>query len=320
MQKIEVERFEYTARDSILSDRDMYILKLSCIVDNDSYLFSSSLPIILEREKMEKVIRSRLEELKSRNVNERDLLEEVSKLVREISIIKKTGGTTREFSKINERYFIPGSTLKGAIRSRIEYKFKVHNGTIKSCYIVESDFLRNQAVNHIKFWGESVTTSRGRCDATRGKVCIVCDMFGSPSLASLVYIDDAYMYKGDSMRVNELNGIEAIEPGSIFTTTIICKNFDSLRLGLLLLGLELFSNSPVLVGMYKYRFNVKLGRLFKERYSFGLIKFKLDEIYSFKERSSIDVNDLIKKCKDTLDDKLNEYIDWERGVIRYGNR
>ncbi len=300
-----VDREEYTPRDTLLSDRDTYVLNLTATVDNNSYLCSSAFP--LELPDYNAVI-EKIKKLKS----EKSYLNQIESLVRELTL--KKNEKKKVFSQINGRYVIPGSSLKGAIRSRIEYKFVPRDGKIKSCYIIEGDFFVSEAVNHRKFWGDDVVNRRGSCNAERdNNVCIVCDMFGAPSLASLVSISDAYLENGGSEKLNL--GIEVIKPGSRFTTTIVCRNFDYTRLGLLFLGLELYSKSPILLGMYKYRFNPKIRKpLFNGRYAFGLLRFDLKSAYSLKQ-PNINIEDLLARSRDALKERLDQYIDWDKGVM-----
>ncbi|MEM2698886.1 MAG: RAMP superfamily CRISPR-associated protein [Ignisphaera sp.] len=310
MSQLIIERERYTDRDRLLKDRDVYILMLRGIVDNNSYLFSSAFPIDLPDYKN---FKAKINNMKSQNLNFEQISKQIESLVRELSIDNKRK-EVKMHSKINDNYVIPGSSIKGAIRSRIEYKFIPVNNKIKSCYRIEGDFFESQAVNHRRFWGDEVIRNRGSCNGENNEVCIVCDMFGAPSLASLVSISDAYLSNGGIERLPEFNNIEAIEPRSSFTTTIICRNFDYIRLGLLFLGLELYSNSPILLGMYKYRFNPKLGKLFRDKYAFGLVRFNLINVTNLNNKQ-LNARKLLDVTNRELQDKYKGYIDWNKGVI-----
>lgn len=314
MLQLTVEKEEYTPRDKLLQDRDTYVLTLTATVDNNSYLCSSAFPIEISDYSI--IIRRKIKELRSqRSINYHQLEQQIESLAREFRVKKNEG--IKVFSKINDKYVIPASSLKGAIRSRIEYKFVPREGKIKSCYRVDDDFFRSQAVNHSRFWGDDILNRRGSCNPERdnNRVCIVCDMFGAPSLASLVSISDAYLKHGESERLTDLGGIEAIKSGAEFETTIVCRNFDYIRLGLIFLGLELYSKSPILLGMYKYKFNRKIGkRQFKEKYAFGLVKFNLIKVYSIKQ-PNIDINDIISRSKMALEKEFGRDIDWNKGVM-----
>ncbi|MEM2857116.1 MAG: RAMP superfamily CRISPR-associated protein [Candidatus Nitrosocaldus sp.] len=310
MSQLTIDKEEYTSRNELLKGRDVYILTLEGVVDDNSYLFSSAFPIEIPDYK------SFREKVTALKVSKRVDIKKIESLVNEFSTIKKKG-ELRTHSKINDKYVIPGSSLKGAIRSRIEYKFIPVNNKIKSCYIVEDDFFLQQAVNHRKFWGDDVIRKRGSCNVqSDDKACIVCDMFGSQYLASLVSISDTYLLSGNSEKLSDLYNIDAIKPQSRFSTTIVCRNFDYTRLGLLFLGLELYSKSPILLGMYKYRFNPKVGKvLFRDKYAFGLVRFNLTDVTSLINNNKLDVKELIEQTKNVLRDKFKEYIDWKKGVI-----
>lgn len=308
-RRVEVRRERYTDRIRALEDRDSYLLKLSAIVPENSYLISGAMP--LELPNIENIMQE-VKHIKTKDIN----LEEIESIAKQISLIKRNRQRIT-IPHINNRYFIPGSTIKGAVRSRVEYKLMPKNNECYSCYRIEEDFDPRYAINHIRFWGEKVTIPRGMCNAIKyDNVCIVCDMFGAPGLSSLVNFSDAIMLEGDIERLNELN-IDAIKPNSRFTLEISCFNIDYIRLGLLFLGLELFSNSPIILGMYKYRFNPNLGKLFRDKYAIGLLRFKLEEVIDSNSNEH-NANDFINRAKEELEKSIiNDYIEWESGVVRY---
>lgn len=312
--QVQIVREKYTPRDSLSKDRKDYLLKLDASVPENSYLISAGMPLTLHsREDIMREIRS-LELDKVANVNE--LIRDVESKVKRLSI---KGRDINAFPKINGRYFIPGSTIKGAVRSRVEYKLMPKDGKSLSCYIVEEDFNPRFVKNHIQFWGEEVIIGRGRCNFMRDEdVCLVCDMFGSPSLSSLIEFSDAYMIEGDVEVLKDLNSMEAARPNTKFELEIACHNFDYSRLGLLFLGLELYSKSPIIIGMFKYRFNPKLtNNLFRGRYAIGLLRFELKDVRD-SSGSALDIDNILKDAKEALESsRWKEYISWDRGVISY---
>jgi RAMP superfamily. len=315
--QVQIDRIEYTPRDRLLPNRNIYILTLECIVPDDSYLITASMPSELPNISDE--IKSIVKELDKKSWNNSD--EFYYQLLREVGRIEniKKNKERNFFPRINDQYIIPGSTLKGAVRSRIEYKLSPKNNKSLSCYIVEDNFYPQYAVNHIKFWGNDVVISRPKCNITdySNKVCWVCNIFGSPSLSSLVSFSDAYLVDGGIVKLNDL-GYEAAKPGSKFNLKITCFNFDKIMLGLLFLGLELYSKSPIIIGILKYKYNKKLGSLYKGKYSFGLLRFELKEIevIDHRCRRNENVNEIVNECKRELENSnLNQYIDWNRGVI-----
>jgi len=311
---VQIDRIDYTPRDRLLPDRNIYILTLDCIVPDDSYLITASMPSELPNISDE--INSIVKELDKKSwSNYNEFYDQLFRQVRRIEDIKKN----RErniFPKINDKYIIPGSTLKGAVRSRIEYKLAPKNNKSLSCYIVEDNFYPQYAIKHIKFWGNDVVISRPTCNINyNNRVCRVCDIFGSPSLSSLLSFSDAYLVNGGVEKLNDL-GYEAARPGSRFNLKITCFNFNKIMLGLLFLGLELYSKSPIILGMLKYRYNKKVGNLYKNKYNIGLLRFELKEIKDHKG-NIFDANKIIDECKRELDgnNDINQYIEWDRGVI-----
>lgn len=319
---VQVFREKYTRRDKILKDRSIYILTLNAIVPTDSYLITASstqLPNIYND--VIKIIKT----LKENKAYECEFISrELENNVKKLEKLKDESREEKIFPKINDDYVIPASTLKGAIRSRIEYKLAQKDNKSPSCYIVEENFYPQFAknfypqfaINHIKFWGNDVVISKPSCNISRNDyVCIVCDIFGCPSLSSLVNFSDAYMINGHIEKLNDLN-YEAASPGSTFEFKVTCFNFDNIRLGLLLLGLEIYNQSPIIIGRFKYQYNKKLGKLYKNKYSIGLLKFELKKVIDHKG-TECNTNEIISKCKMALEsnESLNKYIRWERGVI-----
>ncbi|MCS6767737.1 MAG: RAMP superfamily CRISPR-associated protein, partial [Candidatus Nitrosocaldus sp.] len=144
-----VDRIDYTPRDIQLKDRKTYLLDCELTVMPNSYLLSSAIPIQIE-DKSSKI----REKIKLLRETARPLdINEIDSLATELAAFKRSRDV-REFSKIGDKYVIPSSSLKGAIRSRIEYKLVQKGGHIKSCYIIEGDFFEYQATNHRKFWSD----------------------------------------------------------------------------------------------------------------------------------------------------------------------
>ncbi len=202
-------------------------------------------------------------------------------------------------------YFIPGSSLKGAIRSRIEHLLKPFEmgGRLHSfsCYIIQDPSPAVQpSKGHEAMWGKDATYVRDQCRGAAA--CYVCDLFGNPNLGSRVYFSDAAMTEGDVVRLEDLE-VEAAVPGSRFTLSISGVNMSYLDLGLLLLGLGIIHGKPILLGMYKYRFQPSIGNTkYKGRYVLGPLKFKLIgfEEHLTKMLGGIGVSQLTAKARDTL--------------------
>ncbi len=321
--RVEVKKDKYTGRDHVLPDHFNVILNFEAYTPSNSYLFSGAVP---EELKEPHKLLSRIKAYKSRILKRKEHLniDELKRLGKEF-LVKKIA-PSKSFPSRKGKYFIPGSSIKGAVRSRVEYKFKPFEISGKlysySCYSVESLFFdKARAVNHLKFWGEETRYMRsGVCRSPN--VCIVCDLFGSPNLASRVYFSDAYMVSGNTEKLIELEGIEAVKPGSKFKLSVNCLNMSLLDLSILFLGFELYSGSPILIGSFKYVYNPKVTtRRFRKKYMFGLLKFTLKNFkgYSFENGEMKEMRgtaELIEKVKGILmKSKYGEHIDFEKGIV-----
>jgi len=167
-----------------------------------------------------------------------------------------------DFIRMGGRIAIPGSTLKGVVRSRLEMLLK------DSCFIRGRGPLRElpqkgtHGWRHARIWKESVMKERKRtCDLSgRGVVakvaiCPVCDLLGTAGLVSRVYFGNFYMAKGNTERI-ELEyeeKIVAVTPKSEFTGEIALQGITIEELGLILIGLRVLEKKPILVGKHKYK-------------------------------------------------------------------
>jgi hypothetical protein len=226
----------------------------------------------------------------------------------------------KEFAVLNNKKIIPGSSFKGAIRSRIEYKFKPYK--IGDSYYSYSCFSvtgrpTTPSPNHMIFWTGEVLLNRQSCKYDEEEspyVCIVCDMFGAPGLSSRYFFSDLILEKGDVEILKEMNGIEAVKPNSVFSGEVVGINANSIELGILFAGLELYSDIPVLIGAFKYQYIPKLKKsLFRNKFEFGTVKF---ELVDFEPKNiAKDVNELISKARSELE-KSKYKMDLELGRIK----
>ncbi len=181
------------------------------------------------------------------------------------------------------RIVIPGSSLKGAVRNRLELAFKpIHQecrDVVYSCFIRQStgtiDLQRGWRYIYIN--GPEVAVSRSStCDITRGEaaVCKVCDLLGTAGLASRVDFNDALPvsdFEPVEMTLEHGEHILAIPPGTVFKTEISFRNVSPEEAGLIFMALNLHceKETPILIGRFKYRkkhwkekkTNVIFGRL-----------------------------------------------------------
>jgi hypothetical protein len=321
--QVEIRRKEFTLRERLLPDRFNLTLNFEALVPENSYIFSGAIPEQLPEPKnfYDSIYNMGKRILSGEKLH---LEEEIKRLLNGIDISKRKFKKSMSFPRLLNNYFIPGSSIKGAVRSRIEYKLKptkVGDSFISySCYIAESSFLnRLFAKNHLTFWGDDASYFRFSCNVP--KVCVVCDLFGTQSLASRVSFSDALLTSPTSASLEFLKdlNIEAVKPNSKFNLRIDAINLNLVELGLLFLGFEIFSGSPILIGSFKYRYNPKITKkLYRGKFSFGLLKFNLVNFNEFisNELSRMTTNELVEKTKEELlNSELSNFIDYNKGVI-----
>lgn len=231
----------------------------------DSYIHVGSgfiyLDVDLER------FRSYVGRAKSRAELERVLGEADLRMVRDYAA----------FSEAGRRLVIPGSTVKGNVRSRLELSFVPREGYVRSCLIRAAKQPTRepprgaQGWRHFRIWSRSLSFAReGACDYSEGEggVCLICDLFGTAGLQGLIHFSDFVGVNIDYTTLSPLDlptgeKLEAAPPGSTFLGHVVFRNLRPAELGLLLYGMGLRSSregKPVLLGKHKYRrYGVVLG-------------------------------------------------------------
>jgi len=160
--------------------------------------------------------------------------------------------------------YIPGSSIKGLIRSAVEKVNKTLAIYKKTC--TPTSFREscggkfNKAVNRIKNNEELVKF-------IKKNYCDVCKIFGTSGFRSNVLFSDCYPISPQSFTLSKQVGAsmnrrlggtdkgslyqtEYIEPGSEFKFTMIMNNLSSEQIGLLFSGFKLINQSRVFVGSF----------------------------------------------------------------------
>ena len=188
---------------------------------------------------------------------------------------------------IDDKPYIPGSTLKGMIRFRVEHSFKKDkNGKIYSCFIKQArPDVRENIKNFLTKFGyfPNEVEARQNEDIRSDQFCKVCDLFGNSNLASRVIISDAKPL--NEIKLEELNISEkwndirrVIPPKSQFKFTINLNNGDMEDLALLYLGMNLHNDGTLLLGMNKFASKKDdKGQIIH----FGRIKLEIIKIFEF---------------------------------------
>ncbi|MEM0192047.1 MAG: RAMP superfamily CRISPR-associated protein [Candidatus Korarchaeum sp.] len=313
--EVRVERGSYTPRDRLQEGRFNLVLNLRAVVPKDSYLFVGGLAEVVED--MYTEFWRKIEELLGRGAVDQVSIEKEILPIFDRARRGRRGGSTG-FLSYDGKFAIPGSSLKGAIRSRVEYKLRPlpFGNALKSysCYISQNPRGASASTNHAKFWGSDVIYSRRTCQPPN--VCVTCDLFGAPSLSSRVLFSDAIMEKGRVEEVKEL-GREAARPGSEFRCQVYLVNADPVDLGLILAGTEVLTDKRMIIGAFKYRYNPKFGTKLRGIFYAGLLKFELDsyEIIAGKQPLIGGKDELIRKAGESLVQRFGDHIDIERGAV-----
>jgi len=174
---------------------------------------------------------------------------------------------------------IPGSSLKGAVRSRLELLFRARDGKVPSCFTYSGRLTGKPRAGvsgwrHVETWEHVVYEDRGlQCSALDWEyyedinVCEVCDLFGTSGLASRVDFSSLTPETPESVNTLEelhvffscdrnksIEGyVEAIKPRVVFEGEIAFKGLSPGELGLVSIAMNLVSGRELLLGRFKYR-------------------------------------------------------------------
>jgi hypothetical protein len=174
---------------------------------------------------------------------------------------------------------IPGATVKGNVRSRIELGFRETMGKVRSCFVAGGG---RGSWRHRAIWADVIREQRpDQCKfdpRERMEVCLVCDLFGTTSLAGLVKFSD---FVGRDVVLEDRNfdfnmKLKVAPKGSVFRGRIDFFNLRPEELGLLLLGMGMQDGAegrPVLMGRLKYRHYDRIGQV-----RYRLEKIRLSEL------------------------------------------
>ena len=202
----------------------------------------------------------------SRGVDIGYTIRELSRLITRQGLGAKIYSTTR----YGNRPVIPGTSLKGAVRSRLELLFKEANGNVPSCFRLAGPSRSEPAPKgthgwrHQRIWPSSLENRESSCNVIGAeywedmKVCIVCDMFGAPGLRSRVNFGN--LEPVDGVKVVEAQVLvedgripfEFIDKNSAFKGIISLEGLSLEELGLLSIAMRLLEDRPILIGRFKY--------------------------------------------------------------------
>ncbi len=226
---------------------------------------------------------------------------------------------------IGGRLAIPGSSIKGAVRSRLELMFHVFDDVVPACFIVQGHLMKRppkkgeSGWRHHKIWKDVVFEYRDTCSATGVdyfediSVCPVCDIFGTSGLSSRVFFDDFYASDNSVVRMvlDHNDKIEAVKENTVFTGSI-SLDVNEEELGLLSIGMNLLSGKPILIGYSKYRVRKRedgsaiiLGRVAFSPKRLSLTRYSK---YGEKVLEGNELIDFLKKCEKEALDKWGKWL------------
>lgn len=179
--------------------------------------------------------------------------------------------------------FIPGSSLKGALRAHLESVvrslsrngFESCDPLVDPCIPSEKSGAKD-GIKEIKEEAERAATTDGRLDRVQyddrltaeieKRSCVVCQLFGSPWLSSRVLIKDSFLAEpGWAGRVELRDGVgidrdtetarkgvkydfEVVPATTSFSVEIVVENADGDLTGLLAVGLREMEQGRVALG------------------------------------------------------------------------
>jgi len=172
--------------------------------------------------------------------------------------------------RYGDKVVIPGSSLKGVCRSRVELLQKADaRGIVGSCFIratgplVRSPQKGYHGWRHYAIWDNVLGEDRGRpCSATRWEyyedilVCSTCDVLGTSGLASKVFFGNLYSENAivEYLVLDHNEKVEAVRPNACFEGEIAFVSCSLAEVGLVAIGLNLYDEGkPVLIGKNKYK-------------------------------------------------------------------
>lgn len=313
-QRVGVIKRELTTRDSKDINKTNFltgVVSLSCT--NLEYLHVGTGKLLLNIKSTD-----RLKEIVIRSRNYKEFYSKVS---RHLNLVSYDYNSTL---KLGSKYCIPGTTIKGSCRSRLELlTVNKHNKTpccfIKSSVISKEPQRGQHGWRHFNLWKPATYEIRAPCDATKSSnVCITCDLFGTSGLASRVYFGNMYskQVKVYSLTLDHNEKIEAIAPNSEFEGEISFYNLQPWELGLVLIGLGAKrdgSFTPILLGKSKYRERevvdcVENKSLIGKKITFGKVLFSIKGL-SFKVNEKILELEEKLKLKVEGDELFHEILD-----------
>ncbi len=152
--------------------------------------------------------------------------------------------------------YLPGSSLKGAIRAHCERIVRTVGGKVTTC----DPLSRNSECKKLE---EKNSASLYK------KTCTICQIFGSTNISARANIADAYPVDPSEIKLEERNGVAIdriygsavggalfnfqVMTDGAFTTKMQLKNFTTAQLALIALAIRDFDEQRIGIGFAKSR-------------------------------------------------------------------
>ncbi len=178
------------------------------------------------------------------------------------------------------RPYLPGSAIKGALRSGLERVIRgLGQGNFRACDVLDEQGRCTSALEtRAKQQRDSVSL-----DEVCRTVCITCGLFGSTMIGGRVFVRDLPLVPATLLRTEVRDGVginrdlgvaqprvkydtEVVPPGAAFALEILLENCNSTQVALVLKTLEMLDEGVILIGGMTSR---GLGRVHLEQATLG---------------------------------------------------
>ncbi|MBM3238311.1 CRISPR-associated RAMP protein [Candidatus Poribacteria bacterium] len=182
------------------------------------------------------------------------------------------------------RPYIPGSTFKGVLRSYVESIVRSANPDRRFACDTNNENEWCITKEEIKKLKDATPDDKTLTDEILKRLCMVCQLFGSPWIASKVQTRDLYVLEEtwfgqyqdrDGVAIDrdtetssegKLYDYQVVPAGVVFQFSATVDNAESWQLGMLYVGLSAFERQKLTVGGGASR-------------GLGLVELKLNEQY-----------------------------------------
>jgi len=215
-----------------------------------------------------------------------------------------------------DRLAIPGSSLKGAVRSRLELLFTPRpDGAIASCFAVQKPLAAppskgQHGWRHYLLWAPATEEARPMACGRGEQACVICDIFGAPGLASRIFFGNLWLSGSREEWTEELpldygERVMAFKPGAKFVGSLDFLGLRPEELGLLVVGMRLHEDRPILIGKNKYRIRKRAdtGR----EIVFGRLSLEADAI-SFAPWCAEEAREIAEEARARLGERDGELV------------